>query len=271
MTPEEAKIIRDVFERLKAMGPPPRDPDAQRAVETELKNNPDAGLGLVRAIVALDQERTALMQDRGEREKRIAELEQQLADRNRSGGLFGPGPGQAPAQGYAPAGSVPPIPQGGYGQQGYAPPQPQRGPWGSAPQQDPGYGQMPSQGLPGQGQGGGFFGGGQGQGGSFLGSAMRTAAGVAGGMFAFEAVKGLFGGHSGGMFGGSAMAAPVVQETIIEHIPVYDRADPGSGPFGLADSRGGQGGFDTGGSISDTGYDVASDDFGGGGDDDDFA
>lgn len=247
MTPEEAKIIRDVFERLKGMGPAPQDADAQRAIETELKANPDAAIGLVRAVVALDQERSALMQDREQSQKRIADLEQQLANAGRGapqpgGGLFGSN-------------------AGGYGQ-----PPAQRGPWGPQPvpqQPDPG----PQQGGPwGGGFGGGFGGGQSGGQGSFLGSAMRTAAGVAGGMFAFEALKGLFGGHSGGMFGGApVMGQPVVQETIIEHIPVYDRVD-GPGPFGLA-SSGNSGGFETGGGMSDD-YDVASGDFGG---DDDYA
>ncbi len=81
--------------------------------------------------------------------------------------------------------------------------QPAPSPWGAMPQR--GYPQQPQayapapqpQSAPGQQPG--MF---QQQGTGFLGSALRTAAGVAGGIFAADALMGLFGGRGGGFGGG---------------------------------------------------------------------
>lgn len=54
----------------------------------------------------------------------------------------------------------------------------------------------------------------QGGGSSFLSSAATTAAGVAGGMFLFDGLENLFGGHRGGFFGGGQ---PEVIENVTEN------------------------------------------------------
>lgn len=80
--------------------------------------------------------------------------------------------------------------------------QPAPSPWGAAargaPPMQPGYAPVPF-----AQQGSGFF-----------GSALRTAAGVAGGIFAADALMSLFGGHGGG-FGGSGFGGG--NTTIIEN------------------------------------------------------
>ncbi|MGA7410874.1 MAG: DUF2076 family protein [Bryobacteraceae bacterium] len=106
--------------------------------------------------------------------------------------------------------AAPPPP--GYGQPGYGPP--------------PGYGPGPGYGPP------------QGGGSSFLRSAATTAAGVAGGMLAFQGVEALLGGlghggfgGGGGFFGGGGAPG----ETIIEN-NYYN--DPGRGhESGGSDTR----------------------------------
>ena len=88
------------------------------------------------------------------------------------------------------------------GNQAAPPPQPQYAQPQYAPQ--PQYAAPPPQYAPGYQPG--MF---QRPGGGFLGSALTTAAGVAGGMVAGNAIMGLFSGNhsnSGGMFGGSSSA-----------------------------------------------------------------
>ncbi len=113
-----------------------------------------------------------------------------------SGGSFLGGRQAAPPPGYGP-------PQGGYPPPGYGP--------------GPGYGPPPP----------------QGGGSSFLRSAATTAAGVAGGMLAFQGVEALLGGLTHGGFGGggqsSFLGGGAPGETIIEN-NYYD--DPGRGGLG---------------------------------------
>lgn len=98
MSPEEAEIIRDIFERVRQMGPAPRDPEAQAALEHELRANPDAVMGLVRAVVALDRERAALL-DENDALRRDLEKARHGAGRPPGGGLFG---GAGPFAGRGP-------------------------------------------------------------------------------------------------------------------------------------------------------------------------
>ncbi len=190
MTPQDAATIRDVFAKIRAMGTSIDDAAATRLVEDELRANPAAGLNLVRVLVGLEQERDQFAAHVDELNAYIDQIEAQLAEATRgagpgpqSGGLFGgstrgspweqnrgvSGPGlprvdAPPPYGADPRAAAQPSPRA-RGDAGTA------SPWGQpAPQQ-------------GQGQGSGFW-----------GSALRTGAGVAGGLVAFEAMKGLFGG-----------------------------------------------------------------------------
>jgi hypothetical protein len=177
MTPQEAQIIRDVFAKIRMMGSGSEDREAIRAVEAELAANPAAALGLVKVVVGLERERDALEQQARELAAEVEDL--QARAHPQSGGLFG---GPAPRSGGLFGGSAQPA---------------QSGPWGTPQASGP-------WGAPTQPQSGGFW-----------GSALRTGAGVAGGLFAFEALKGLFGGGTGGsghetasgLFDGGATAA----------------------------------------------------------------
>ena len=212
MTPEESQIIKDVFARIRAAGPIPNDPQARAAIQQELIANPNAGVGLIQLLVGTEQQRIQLQQ---ERDQLAAQLRDGGQSQQTSGGLFGFGRSTPPP---------PPPPQSGpWGNQQSAPPQQ---PWGAQPQAAP-------------------------QGGSFLRTALGSAAGMAGGLFAFEAIRNVFGGHSGGgLFGGSSTGWGGPTEVINETTYIDDR---GSG-----------GGYDSGG-----GFDTSSDDGGSFGGDDD--
>jgi hypothetical protein len=191
MTPEEAQIIRDIFDRIRQMGPAPRDPAADEALKRELGANPDAVMGLVRAVVALDRERAGLIEEREDLYRQIDELQQHGGPGPQGGGglfgggLFGGG-GRPPQPQPQPEPARPwGSPPWGGGNQGT------RGPWSSGDSYQP---QQPPP-LPGQ----------QRPGGGMLGTALGAAAGVAGGLFAFEAMKGLFGGEGHGAQAGSTL------------------------------------------------------------------
>jgi uncharacterized protein len=221
MTPQEAQIIKDVFTRLKAATPVGADAEAAGLVEAQLAADRGAGLALVQALVMTDRQCGQLAQENQALKQRLQTLEAQ---------------GAQPAQG------------GLFGQP--APSAPQPGPWDRAPQAQP---QPPAQqpgpwgGRPEQPQGGGFW-----------SSALRTGAGVAGGLFAFEALKSVFGGSHGGGFGGlgggyagggsGLFGQPT---TVINETVVYE-GDRNSGP--VADA-----GYSSGGFLDDASYDGGGD------------
>ena len=179
MTPQERKLIDELFERLASLESAPRDPDAVKAINDGLERAPNALYPLVQTVLIQDE---ALKRANA----RIQEFENELGiqpgqpaqqpsflDQMRDT-LFSK-PGQR-------SGSVPsvrpgaPSPWGNAGQQGAAFNQPQGGaPWNAQaqPQQ-----QQPS----------GFGGG------SFLGTAAATAAGVVGGALLMNSIRGMFGG-----------------------------------------------------------------------------
>ena len=225
MTPQEAQIIRDVFAKIRMMGPGPSDPEATRAVAAELAANPAAALGLVKVVVGLEGERAALEQQAQDLDAQLQDLQARTAPQP-SGGLFG-GSSQS-----GPWGRGEPAQPGPWGQ-------PQAsGPWGGQAQQAP-------------------------QSGGFWGSALRTGAGVAGGLFAFEALKGLFGGHGGSGHGGGDTASGLFDKG--------PAASENANPF--EGERGGDRGGGFGGEAPTREAFIADDiDFtGGGSDDDSFA
>ena len=116
---------------------------------------------------------------------------------------------------------------------GSAPPRPAVPPQGGyAPQ--PGY-------APLQGMAGGMF---QPQGHGFLGGALQTAAGVAGGVVAAEALTSLFsGGHGGGMFGSETSG------------PGFSGSE---GPWGGGGFAGGPDPYDQGGAAKDAPVDQSA-------------
>ena len=176
MTPQEQQLVDELFDRLTQVENMPRDPEAERLIAQGLSRAPHA-------VYALTQ--TALIQDEALKRAnaRIEELQAQLdgaaAPDDRRGSfldsmrdaVLGPRGGGR--------GSVPSVrpgtPQAGYGPQEQQPPD-------YPPQMPPGY------------AGGPPFGGG----GSFLGSAASTAASMVGGALMLNAIRSMFGHHSGG-------------------------------------------------------------------------
>jgi hypothetical protein len=234
MTPEERKLVTDLFDRLATVEDAQRDPEAERLMKDGLRQAPNALYALVQTVLVQDE---ALKRADG----RIRELEQTLDDidqqqqppprdtsflggvrdsllgrrgsvpsvpANEAGpgmsqtsgsGTQGPGMSQAWRTG-APTGGP------GMGGPGYAPPPP------------PGYGGGPGYGGAPMGQGGMPMAQGGMQGGSFLGNAAAAAAGAIGGSLLMNGIRGLMGHQggtahaaadpSGGLGGSAAGAAP---------------------------------------------------------------
>jgi hypothetical protein len=175
------------------------DPEADRFIDDQFRANPSARYRITQ--MAFVQE-AAL----AEAQNRIRQLEyalqqaqqqaQQQPSRGLFGGLFGGG-GQQQAPNYQQ-------------QPQYAPPPPQ-------PSYPPGY------------QPGMFRSGGSG----FLGSALTTAAGVAGGVLAADALTSMFSGHGGGFggggFGGGGFGGGFGGGEVINNETVINNYGPDSG------------------------------------------
>jgi hypothetical protein len=184
MTPQERKLIDELFDRLATLERNPRDPEAVRAINEGLQRAPNALYPLVQ---------TALVQDEALKraDARIRELEQELELEpgepakqpgfldNMRDTLLGRPQGSVPSvRPGAPSGpwrTTSAQPGGGYGGA-------QQGP-------GPGYGQAPMQ-PPMQPP--------MSPGGSFLGTAAASAAGVVGGALLMNSFRGMFGGHNTG-------------------------------------------------------------------------
>jgi uncharacterized protein len=262
MTNEERQIIANFIARVAGASAPPQtswsgssvpattgpalppvDPEADAFIADQFNRYPEARYRLTQ--LAFVQEH-ALMEAQNRMKRLEWELQQaqQAAQQQQHGGgffsgLFGGGRSQTPPPGGGPAWG-----QAGGGQAG------QTG-------QQPGYAAPPPQYPPNYNPG--MF---QRQGSGFLGSALTTAAGVAGGVLAADAIRDLFSPHQS--FAGGYGAAP-------------DPIDPGSVEQGAPPDQGyvDQGTWDqgtdqgtwndpSGGAGQDSGWDQ-----GGGGDWDD--
>ena len=286
MTPEERDIIGKFIARVGGAAQPafsgsvpatqaalpPIDPDADRFIGEQLATYPQARYRITQMAfvqeAALAEAQNRIKQlDYGLQQAQQQLQQAQQAPQGQSRGLFG---GL-----FGGSSSVPPRPQPAYQQQ-YAPPPPQA----SYP---PGY------------QPGMFGGGGSG----FLGSALTTAAGVAGGVLAADAISSMFsphnygmgGGFGGGGFGGGGAwggGGEVINETTVNNFGDAASggaaADPWAGagtsgggdawsgggdqaPGGDAWSGGGSSGGDTGGGDAWSGGGDSGGDTGGGWDD----
>lgn len=170
MTPQERKLVEDLFERLATLESNPREADAEEAIRAGLRKAPNAIYALVQTVLLQDE---ALRQAN----ERIAELEGAEPSQNQGGGfldsmrdaVFGGGNSRSsvPPAGGRPMGVPAGFPRPGdqYQAQG-----------GGTPYQQ--------QAEPARG---GF-------GGSFLGTAAAAAAGVIGGTLLMNSLKGAFGG-----------------------------------------------------------------------------
>jgi uncharacterized protein len=200
MTNEERDIIAGFIARVAgapqpgqpAPAPlPPLDPEADALIAQLCERFPEARYRL--AQMALVQEHALV-----EAQNRIARLQTEVQQARQAAApppAPGASPWAAPQQAPQPRGFFSslfgnaPAPQGG---SAYAPPPVQ--PPAQAPAQFPA--QAPAQYPPGYNPG--MF---QPSGTGFLGTALRTAAGVAGGILAADAISSLFSGRSGGGWG----------------------------------------------------------------------
>jgi hypothetical protein len=249
MTNEEREIITRFVERVSGAGRPatfgsgpgtqpplpPIDREADGLIADLFNRYPEARYRLTQTsfvqehALAETQNRIKRLEWELKQARQAAQSSQAQQDQGqRSGGFFSSlfGGGQSrPATGPGPQGPV--WNQGAPQQQYQAPPPPQ-------PQYNPGY-------QPGMFQRGGGSG--------FLGSALSTAAGVAGGVVAGNALMNLFSGHHGaeGFTGGtpvdyvpvdySAPASPWESGEPPQADPAYEQAgwdqgstDPGQVP-----------------------------------------
>lgn len=170
MTPQERKLVEDLFERLATLERNPRDADAEEAVRAGLRMAPNAAYALVQ---------TVLLQDEALRHAnaRIQELEAVEPPQDQGGGGFLDSMRAAVFGGGNTRGSVPPV--GGGRPMGVPAGFPRSG---DQYQAQGGAAPSPQQAEPARG------------GGSFLGTAAAAAAGVIGGTLLMNSLKGAFGG-----------------------------------------------------------------------------
>ena len=168
MTPQERRLIDELFDRLASLESGPRDPDAVRAINEGLKRAPNALYPLVQTTLVQDE---ALKRA----DARIRELEAEL--------------GIDPVQPSVPAGFLDnmrdtlagrPEPQGSVPTVRPAAPPPAASKWGGMAAQPAGYAAPHAP---------------ESSSGSFLGTAAATAAGVVGGALLMNSFRGMFGGQ----------------------------------------------------------------------------
>lgn len=228
MQREESQLIEGLFDRLKTTEAQtaPRDREAEALIQQRLREQPAAPYYMAQAMLIQEAAIKRLDQRVKELEGQMAQIQQ---NRPSSGGflssLFGGGSNQ-PTGGQAPVNAAP---SRGWNDPGPAASRP--GTPGYA-QPNPGYGQpAPGYGAPQAAPS---------RMGGFMGGALQTAAGVAGGVLAAQAISGLF-HHS----------QPEEIVNVINETPAADQ--------GLADA-GAQGGwadnasYDNGGGFQDAGY-----------------
>lgn len=172
MTPQEQKLVAELFDRLATLEDRERDPEAERVIAEGLERAPNAVYALVQTALVQDE---ALLQA----DARIRELEGGAAEGggfldNMRDTLFG---GRE-----RPRGSVPQV-------------RPEGTPMGVPP----GFrtGSAPMADRPDQPQGAQQQGGSQG--GSFLGTAAAAAAGVIGGALLLDGIRSMMGGRHGAL------------------------------------------------------------------------
>lgn len=183
MTPDERQLITGLFDRLRQTGLPEKDRDAEQLINVQLRQTPDSGYMLVQSVIVQEMTLEQLQARVEELEDQVRQLERarpQQSSGSFLGGLFGGGSSaQRSATGSVPATS---RQSSGFGQGPVRAPGQPASPWGNQGQAAPA--QQPA-------------------GGGFMRSAMATAAGVAGGMLAANAISNMLGG------GGSAHASPL--------------------------------------------------------------
>jgi hypothetical protein len=173
MTPEERRLIEDLFDRMQSYGAPEKDRAAESLIRDRVRAMPDAVYMLTQSVLVQDQALQAANERVMELEERVRQLEDSQPPPRRSGGFLSGGFMGRGRGDDAPPSSVPQV-----GARASPSSYDRPSVWGN--QQPP-----PSAPPPAQPAGGG---------GGFMRSAMATAAGVAGGMLAAESIRNMLGG-----------------------------------------------------------------------------
>src|SRR5215510_807811 len=173
MTPEERRLIEDLFDRMQSYGAPEKDRAAESLIRDRVRAMPDAVYMLTQSVLVQDQALQAANERVMELEERVRQLEDSQPAPRRSGGFLSGGFMGRGRGADAPPSSVPQV-----GARASPSNYDRPSVWGN--QQPP-----PSAPPPAQPAGGG---------GGFMRSAMATAAGVAGGMLAAESIRNMLGG-----------------------------------------------------------------------------
>ncbi len=171
MTPEERKLVTDLFDRLATLEDAPRDPEAERAIRDGLRQAPNAVYALVQTTLVQDE---ALKRA----DARIRDLEgggEPPRDTSFLGGVRDTLLGSRDGRGSVPSVRPPDAPGG-------LSPAWRSGAQPMAPAPEPAAAAA-APGRPGS---------------SFLGTAAAAAAGMIGGSLLLSGIRGMMGGGSGG-------------------------------------------------------------------------
>ncbi len=189
MSPEERQLLAGLFDRTRAAAEQTRDREAESFIGEAVRAQPHAPYLLAQTVLVQEQALRAANDRLQELEAQVRDLSQRAQAQPQQGGFLGG------------LGSL----FGGQSQQPPARPAPpqydrpsQGGPWGGAPQAQPGPGPQggPWGGAPQQAGGGGF-----------LKGALGAAAGVAGGVLLADSIRGLFHGSNNPLGIGSGHGA----------------------------------------------------------------
>jgi len=244
MTPEERQLIADLFDRMRSTDLHEKDREAESMINQAARSTPDAVYKMVQSVLILEHTLNEANYRIEELEARVQELEnygrpQQQPQQSSGGflgGLFGGGARPAPQsqQGYRGAQSVPSA--GQYAPRTASPwsqqaPMPPQGNYGQPAAQPGPYAQPQS---PPQRTGGGF-----------MRTAAMTAAGVAGGVLAANAISSMLGGNNAG----NAQANQTPPQTSSEPSPYEVTQNDDSSGWQSSDAS--DSGWDSGGGDAD--------------------
>jgi len=174
MTPEEAQLVTDLFDRLAKLESAPRDAAAEQLIADGLQRAPHAVYALVQTALVQDE---ALKRANAHIEELQAQMTSAEAPEPQQSASFLDTIRQPATGGAAARGTVPNV----------RPPVP-----GAEPHETQSPSLQPQGGQP-RPPGGAPFG----SGGSFLGTAASTAAGVIGGSLLLSGIRSMFGQHAG--------------------------------------------------------------------------
>ncbi|ARP99931.1 DUF2076 domain-containing protein [Pseudorhodoplanes sinuspersici] len=267
MTPQERRLVEDLFEKLATLETQPREPDAEQAIMAGLRKAPNATYALVQTVLLQDE----ALRNAADRIRELEAAQMEMEQPQQGGGFLDSMRDTIFGGGARPRSSVPPV--GGSDRPmglppGYRSDNPAAGgyPGAGAPPQ----GGVPQQPAPQQG------------GGSFLGTAAAAAVGTIGGAMLMNSLGGMFGhGKQSGTasaadLGGSKDANPwggsgdasssdLAKQAGVDHVGQSGASDRAG--FSDQSGQGQDQGYDQGYDPSDDGYDDADMDAG---DDSDF-